>query len=156
MKTRPRINPLVFMGIIGLFTIGTSFGLQLYRAYGTERDIWWTAVTMPLSVEETEDDFRLSIAGKPLREHLAEGSLFALDSEGEEYRVVSEDVKVRVNNWNKVKSSILESAVATGVALGAVITVLVIGLVEVYRKRKRPPDPGGSGRIQSQAGSGPE
>jgi hypothetical protein len=134
---RPRMNPLLFMGLIGMFTIGTNFGLQLYRAFWGNQDIWWTASTAPLSIEESIDSFELFISGKTLQKHLSEGSLSALDDNGEQYPVVSKDLTVRLNNWYKVKSSILTNAIMTGVAFGIVVTVLVIGFIQVWRQKKR-------------------
>jgi len=63
---------------------------------------------MQLPIEDSKGKFELFISGKPLQKHLADGSLFVLDSKGEQYRVVSKDVTIRLNNWNKIKSSILE------------------------------------------------
>jgi len=60
---------------------------------------------------------------------------FILDNDGGQYRIVSKDVTVRLNNWYKVKSSILENAIISGVAFGIVITVLVIGLIQVCRQK---------------------
>ncbi len=132
---QPRVNPLVLMGLIGVFTIGSNFAVQVYRAYWGNQGNWWTPRTKSLSLEESRDVVRLSISGKRLQEHLEDGSLFARDDEGNSYRVVARDVSVRVNNWHKVKASILTNALVTGVAFGVVMTVLVIGLVQVIRRR---------------------
>ena len=134
---KPRINPLVFIGLIGILTIGTNFAVQLYRAFWGNQDIWWTARTMQLPIQDSRDKFKLFINGKPLQKHLANGSLFALDNNGERYRVVSKDITIRLNNWNKVKSSILANAIISGVAFGVIITVLVIGLIQVFAQKRK-------------------
>ena len=136
MNRKPRINPLLFMGLIGILTIGTHFALDLYRAFWGNQDIWWTPKSMQLSVDESREHFRLYIGGKSLQKHLAEGSLLALDNNAKQYRVVSKDLGIRLNNWYKVKSSILTNAVLSGVAFGIVITVLVIGLIQVIGRNK--------------------
>ena len=92
---------------------------------------------MQLPIEDSRDDFELFIRKKPLQKHLADGTLFALDNNGEQYRVVSKDITIRLNNWNKVRSSILGNAIISGVAFGIVTTVLVIGLIQVCRREKR-------------------
>jgi len=92
---------------------------------------------MHLPIEDSRDHFELFINGKPLQKHLANGSLFALDNNGEKYRVVSKDLTIRLNNWNKVKSSILANAIISGVAFGVVITVLVIGIIQVFAQKKK-------------------
>jgi hypothetical protein len=134
---KPKINPLVFMGLIGMLTIGTNFAMQIYRAFWGNQNIWWTPRTMQLPIEDSRDNFELYISKKPLQKHLADGTLFALDNNGEQYRVVSKDITIRLNNWNKVRSSILKNAIISGVAFGIVITVLVIGLIQVCRRKKR-------------------
>ena len=134
---RPRINPLVFMGLIGMFTIGTNFAWQLYRAFWSNQDIWWTPQTMQLSIENSKNNFELFISGKSLQKHLTDESLFALDNNGEQYHVVSNDLTIRLNNWNKVKSSILTNAIISGVAFGIIITVLAIGLIQVFGQKKK-------------------
>jgi hypothetical protein len=134
---KPKINPLVLMGLIGMLTIGTNFAMQIYRAFWGNQNIWWTSRTMQLPIEDFRDNLELFISKKPLQKHLADGTLFALDNNGEQYRVVSKDITVRLNNWNKVRSSILENAIISGVAFGIVITVLVIGLIQVCRRKKR-------------------
>ena len=125
------------MGLIGMLTIGTNFAMQIYRAFWGNQNIWWTSRTMQLPIEDFRDNLELFISKKPLQKHLADGTLFALDNNGEQYRVVSKDITVRLNNWNKVRSSILENAIISGVAFGIVITVLVIGLIQVCRRKKR-------------------
>ncbi|MBW2097634.1 MAG: hypothetical protein JRG77_02260 [Deltaproteobacteria bacterium] len=134
---KPKINPLVLIGLIGMLTIGTNFSTQLYRAFWGNQDIWWTVRTMQLPIEDSKNNFKLFISGKLLQKHLADGSLFALDRNGEQYRVVSKDVTIRLNNWNKVKSSILTNALISGVLFGIVITVLVIGLIQVFGQKKK-------------------
>lgn len=123
-------------GIIGIFTIGSNFFIQIYRAYLGNQDIWWTPRTMQLGIEEAKDNFKLYISGKPLQQHLTDGNLFILDNDGGQYRVVSKDVTVRLNNWNKVRSSILANAIINGVFFGIILTVMVIGLIQVYRQKK--------------------
>ena len=134
---KPKINPLVFIGLIGILTIGTTFAMQIYSAIWGNRDIWWTPRTMQLPIEDSRDNFELFISGKPLQKHISDGTLFALDNDGEQYRIVSKDITIRLNNWNKVRSSIFANAVISGVAFGIVITMLVMGLIQVYRQKNR-------------------
>jgi len=112
---RRKINPLVLVGLIGIFTVGSNFGMQMYRAFGGNRDIWWTPRELALPLEDTENSFSMNIGGRSIDEHLRRGSLFVRDSSGDEYSVVPRDVEVRMNNWFKVRSSILASAVSSRV-----------------------------------------
>ena len=131
-----RISPLLWIGLIGMLTIGTSFVTDVYRAFWGEDRIWWTPQAMSLPIEETRNQFELYIAGEPLRKHLSEGTLFSADKKGEQYRVVPKDISVRLNNWDKVKASILTHTTISGFGFGVSITLLVIGLIQVLAKKR--------------------
>ena len=132
---KTKLNALLIIGIIGVFTIGINFVIQIYRAFGSNQDIWWTATTMPLTIDKTKESFELSINGKTIQNHLSEGTLLALDNEGKQQSVVSGDISVRLNNWNKVKASILINALFSGVLFGAGITMFIIGLIQLLNRR---------------------
>jgi len=108
-----RINAYLLIGLIGVFTIGSTLFTHVYRAFWGERDIWWTPPSMSLKAEETGNNFAITIGGKLLQKHLAEGTLFGVDPNGGQYRVVSKDVGVRVNNWDRVKAFTLPAATPT-------------------------------------------
>lgn len=132
---KQNINPLVLIGMIGIFAVGSNFGVQLYRAFAGNRDIWWTPKIMALPLEETGDEFQLFISGKTIQDHLGNDGIFAVDNNGQRYRVAPKDISVRLNNWDKVKASILAQAVLSGVFFGAVIATLLIGLVQTFSKK---------------------
>ena len=105
-----KFNALLLIGTLGAFVWGVHFGIQLYRAYGADQNIWWTARTMPLSIEETKDSFEFFISGKSVHEHLSNGTLMLADSDNNHVLVSSADIAIRLNNWHKVKSSLLAHA----------------------------------------------
>ena len=140
--SKAKINPLLFIGLIGIITIGGNFAVQLHRVFGADQDIWWTPNAEPLAIEETNNSFRVSIGGKLLQDHCAEGTLSAVDGNGKQYRVVPQDISVRINNWHEVKSSILSNALFSAVAFGIVLAVLVIGLVQVFGRNHPIEKPG--------------
>ena len=129
------INALLLIGVIGLFTVGTQFGINLGRAVWGDREIWWTPRSMALSLEETSDRFRLFIDGKPLQEHLADNSLAVADEAGASRVVAPEDVRVRLNNWHQMRANFFMSALPGAFGLGVSITCLVLGLIH-RRQRK--------------------
>ena len=61
-----KINPLLLIGVIGVFTVGTPFAINMYRAFGGNQDIYWTARTMPLTIDKTKNSFELFINKKCL------------------------------------------------------------------------------------------
>jgi len=91
---------------------------------------------MQLTLSETKNSFELFISGKPLRNHIAEETLFALDEEGKRYCVISKDIGVRLNNRHKVKASLLGSALYSAFGSGVAITCLVLGLIEIRKDKK--------------------
>jgi hypothetical protein len=134
MKQR-RMNPLLLMGLIGVFTIGSTLAAQVYRAFWGDKGIWWTPPGMSLKVEETGNDVAISIGGKLLQKHLAEGTLFAVDPNGTQYRVVSRDVGVRLNNWERVKASLLTTATLSSFCFCVSLTLLILGLIQWEREK---------------------
>lgn len=135
MKTR-RINAYLFIGLMGLFTSGSMLFTHLYQVFWGNEDIWWTLAQLRLTVEETRDRFQMTIGGKSLRKHLADGTLSAVELNGNPYRVVSRDVGVRVNNWDRVKGSILTGALFSSFGFGMSLAFLIVGLVQRVRERK--------------------
>jgi hypothetical protein len=129
------INPLLFIGLVGFFTIGSSFFVDIYQAFYGEKDIYWTHQSMKLPIEKTNNDFQMFVGGKLLQNHLSEKTLFAADENRTQYPVVSKDITVRLNNWNKVKTTILTKATFTGFAFGITLTLLIIGLIQTFTKK---------------------
>ncbi len=135
MKTR-RINVYLFVGMIGLFTTGPALFTQMYRAFWGQQNIWWTHSNMKLRLEETGNDFALYISGRLLQKHLAEGTLSGVDQNGAQYRVVSKDVGVRLNNWERVKATILATAGFAAFTFGMSVAFLIVGLVQRAKEKK--------------------
>lgn len=135
---KKRANTLLWIGLTGTLIIGTSFFSDVYRAFWGDRSMWWTHQATGLPIEKTRDNFELYIGGKLLQKHLSEKTLFSADSNGKQHVVSSEDIRVRLNNWDKTKSSILTNTTMSGVGFGIVITLFVIGLVQhiSYGKKK--------------------
>jgi len=53
---------------------------------------------------------------------------------GKQYRVVSKDVGLRVNNWDRFKETLLTGAVATSFGFGVSLTFLVVGAIQWVRE----------------------
>ncbi|HUU41224.1 MAG TPA: hypothetical protein VMW42_09795 [Desulfatiglandales bacterium] len=127
---RKKLNPLVLVGIIGAIVFGTHPITQLGRANWGNRNIWWTPKAMALSLNETKNNFELFIGDELLQTRLEQGSLFATDSTGKEYRLAPKDIRVRLNNWMQVKASFLVSAVFSAFFFGVSAACLILGLIK--------------------------
>ena len=128
-----RMNALLIIGITGFFVLGSHFGVQYWRAMWGNDSIWWTPKAMAVSLDETRRYFQMFISGESLQSHLKRTSLTATQRNGEAYRVVPEDIKVRLNNWYKVKASLLHGAVFSAFMLGVSVTCLVLGLAQLRK-----------------------
>ncbi len=133
-----RLNALFLIGLIGTVVFGFHFGLQYGRALWGDRDIWWTPMAMAIPLQETRQTFNLFVSGELLQNHIERGSLSATDSKGRSYPVAADDIKVRINNWYKIKASFLHFAVFAGILLGGSIACLIMGTIELFKKRKNP------------------
>lgn len=127
-----RINALLWIGLMGTILIGSGFFIDVYQAFRGDNGIWWTHQDMRLSLEETKDNLELYIGGELLQKRLSDRTLFTFDKDANQYPVVSSDITVRLNNWANIKASILMRTTISGFALGAAITLLVIGLIQFF------------------------
>jgi hypothetical protein len=136
------INPLLlFIGMIGVVTLGSSLYADLTQVFYGEQGIYWTHKDMPLPLEKTGENFQIFIGGKPLQDHLNGKTFFAADGELVPYPVLAKDVTVRLNNWPSVKARILTKTTLTGFAFGINLTLMIVGLVQtclacLQRKKK--------------------
>jgi hypothetical protein len=133
---KKKINALLLIGVIGTAILAPQFAVKYGRAMWGNKDIWWTPGSLAYPLDETKQEFRLFLSDELLEDHLARGSLSAMDSKGRSYPVVSKDIKIRLNNWNKVKASFLHSAVFLALMLGVSITCLILGVAQLVTKSK--------------------
>ncbi|MCI5222774.1 MAG: hypothetical protein D3924_08915 [Candidatus Electrothrix sp. AR4] len=131
------INPLLLIGMIGVFTIGSSLTADLIQIFYGDEGIYWTHKDMPLPLEKTKNTFEVFIGKKRLQDHLDGKTFFAADGELVPYPVLSKDITVRVNNWHKVKSKILTKTTFSGFAFGVNLTLMITGLVQALLQRKK-------------------
>ncbi|MCI5114712.1 MAG: hypothetical protein D3915_07230 [Candidatus Electrothrix sp. AU1_5] len=125
------INPLLLIGMIGVFTTGSSLYADLMQVFYGDHSIYWTQKDSPLSLEKTGNNFLVFIGEKRLQDHLNGKTFFAADGELVPYPVLAKDVTVRVNNWPSVKAQILNKTIFTSFAFGVNLTLLIVGLVQV-------------------------
>jgi len=132
-----QINTILWIGLIGTLLIGTGFITDVYRVFWGDQNIWWTNQTMRLPIDETRDNFELYLGGEPLAKHLSKGTLYSIDKSGKPSPIVFKDITVRLNNWNKVRASILTHTIISGFAFGVASTLLIIGLIQFFQHGKK-------------------
>jgi hypothetical protein len=130
-----RLNALLLIGIIGTFTVGATFAINVYRAFWGNQNIYWTARTMPLTIGETKNSFELFINKKSLHDHLSDGTLQAVLENGDQRSLVPSDITVRINNWHKVKASILPHSLLPCFLFSASFTMLIMGIIQLFSRK---------------------
>ena len=130
------VNPLLLVGFLGTMVFGSHFAANAARAFWGDRDIWWTPRSLRLPLDRTENEFALYVGEKPFAELLAGGLLRVVD-ENDEIRVLHPDnVRVGINNWHKTRASFLAHSTISGVAFGAFLALLGVGLAGLRTQRK--------------------
>lgn len=127
-------NLLLLIGIIGTATFGFMFVADYAQELWGNKDIWWTPLSMALPLDKTTKQFEMFVKDETLQNHLQRGSLSFVDKRGQSHTVVSGDVKVRLNNWNKIKASILHRSVFMAFLAGSSVTFLILGMLLLLKK----------------------
>lgn len=130
------MHPLLLIGLIGVFTIGSSFVIDIYRAFYGNDTVYWTHRMVKMPLAKTSGDVQVFIAGKSLQEHADHGTLIAINARGGHSPVAADDITVRLNNWHKIKAGLLTKMVWTGFALGINLTLLATGAVLTLSGKK--------------------
>lgn len=133
-----KLNIALLIGVVGTPIAGSLVGMDYGRAVWGNDQIWWTPQEQALSLAETRDTFQIYLENEPLQDHLERMSLTGLGGDGMAYFVTPDLIKVRVNNWERVKASLLESAVYSAFALGISLACLVLGIVQFVREPPKP------------------
>jgi hypothetical protein len=133
---RKQMNPLLLIGLIGVFVVGSIFVEKYWQATRSEPNMWWTPMSMALKLDETRTHFELFIRGELLQNHVRDGSLSLVYPDGASTPVISDDIRIRLNNWPAVQASFLNSAILPAFLLGVSLSCLVVGIV-LFRKNNK-------------------
>ncbi len=129
------INAALLIGLIGIFTIGSSLSVSLYRVFWGDDDIYWTPQSMSLPYKESSDYFQIYIGDELFSNYLAKGYLTGLDDEGNQFKIVEDDISFRLNNWNKTQAVILKTSVLTAFLFGISVSCFIIGILKVFKNK---------------------
>jgi hypothetical protein len=128
---------LIFGGVFSVVSLA-----HIWTWVSLPDDIWWTPQAMALTLSDAHERVEVYVRGAPFRRELEAGRVL-LGGE----RVVPEDVRVRLNNHDRVKLErvpvVLVETLVAGVALvfltlGATGWLPSRGLVEVGRHGGEP------------------
>jgi len=126
---RKRINALTIIGMIMVFT-GLGHLVPTFLASPENR---WTPRELAVGLDESADRVGVLVAGVALADHVKAGTLL-VGAEGQPPRPLTpEDVRVRFNNWDRVRADLHFQAIFTAAYTAAAVLLLVGGLLLVPR-----------------------
>jgi len=131
-----RFNELLIIGLTGTIFFGSFFAGEYLGASESNKDNWWTPMDMALSLDQTRPEFELYLKKELLQKHIEKGTLLVANDGGNPSKLISGDIKIRLNNWNKVKAEKLKYAVFTAFFLGASLALLIIGLIRLVADKE--------------------
>ncbi len=133
---KKQLKLYLYTGILGIFIFGSFFIGDIYEAFYADTSIWWTPREMMLPLEKTRDHFEIWVNGTILQTRLENGSLYAVGDDGNQYRLVSKDIGVRLNNWSARQAEILKFALVRAFFSGACLALILAGIVQISQERK--------------------
>ena len=114
-----------------LFYSGLTLGLllipavALYSELARRSDIWWTPPAMASTLGDSRDRVEIYMGDKPLAARLTAQQLWIRDETGS--RVVSaDDIRVRFNNWERIRTARLPLLLVCAAALGAGLVIFLV------------------------------
>ncbi len=114
-----------------LFYSGLTLGLllipavALYSELARRSDIWWTPPAMASTLGDSRDRVEIYMGDKPLAARLTAQQLWIRDETGS--RVVSADeIRVRFNNWERMRTGRLPLLLVCAAALGAGLVIFLV------------------------------
>ena len=114
---------LIFGGVFFLMS-----ALQLVRFATQRADIWWTPMDLRLPLNETGDRVEVYVRDGALPGYVEAGRLQLLTDTGAT-PVRSSDIRLRFNNWDRIRAERIPSLLGSGVALGASGVFFLFGLL---------------------------
>lgn len=130
-----RFNPMTLLGMLGVCFFGVHFFVQCAQAMWGDSSIWWTHRSMALTLPETENHFELYVGPDILQDLVERGVVSVRDADGRERTVTAADIRVRVNNWDRVRADHLRDGVTSALGLGASATLLIVGIASRASRR---------------------
>jgi hypothetical protein len=104
---------LIFGGVFFLMS-----AVQLVTFFSQRADIWWTPKPLGLALADAPDRVEVRVRDVSLLEHVKAGRVQLLTDTGAR-PVMDSDIRLRFNNWDRVRAERIPSLVGVGIALGA-------------------------------------
>lgn len=132
------IKPILLAGLIGTAVSGSIFAEQYRAAVWGRRDIWWTPLELALPLSAAASEVELYLGGELLQRQVERGALAVKDDKGVMRPIAPAEIKIRRNNWQKIRGERLHGAVFAALSLGISLSCLVFGIAQHVQSRKEP------------------
>ena len=99
--------------------------IPLYRELSRRRDIWWTPPSTALPLSESTDRVEIYVSGRSLAALLAAGHVHIVE-DARTTVLAPGDVRLRFNNWDRVRAAQLPGLLIPAAACGAALLTLIL------------------------------
>jgi len=120
---RPRTFLLIFGGIFFLLS-----AQHVVRFFARPSDIWWTPKALSFPLTDVSDRVQVYVRELPLQDHVRAGRIRLL-IDAEATAVTESDIRLRFNNWDRVRGQSIPSLLTAAVGLGASGVFLLFGVL---------------------------
>ena len=102
--------------------------LQIVRFLNQPADIWWTPKVLGLPLADTSDRVEVYVRDVALQEHVRAGRVQLLTDTGAT-PVTESDMRLRFNNWDRIRAPRIPSLLTAGMGLGASGVFFLFGVL---------------------------
>jgi hypothetical protein len=102
--------------------------LQIVRFLNQPADIWWTPKVLGLPLADTSDRVEVYVRDVALQEHVRAGRVQLLTDTGAT-PVTESDMRLRFNNWDRIRAQRIPSLLTAGMGLGASGVFFLFGVL---------------------------
>ncbi len=120
---RSRIYFLAFGSTILLLS-----ALQLVTFFAQPSDIWWTPKALSVPLADASDRVEVYVRDAPLQDQIGAGRIRFVTDAGAGV-VVGSDVRLRFNNWDRVRAQRLPILIGAAFCAGASSILLLLGIL---------------------------
>ncbi len=123
----PRDHSRTYLLLFGGIFLVMS-GLHLLRFFAQPRDIWWTPKGLSVPLADASDRVEVYVRERPLLEQVRTGRIQLVTDAGPTPVALS-DVRMRFNNWDRVRAQWLPGLLVAAACAGASGVVLLLGVL---------------------------